>query len=117
MTHRTTLAVLLAVLATVLAGAQNAFADPGDGHGKVVFVQTNELSGNRILVFDRGQDGQLTQAGSYVTGGNGGAAAPGTESDRLAAQGALADSPAPPTPPPPHPRRGPVSALPGQRDT
>src|SRR5262249_21117387 len=94
MTHRTTLAVLLAVLAAVLAGAQNAFADPGDGHGKVVFVQTNELSGNRILVFDRGQDGQLTQAGSYVTGGNGGAAAPGTESDRLASQGSLAYSPA-----------------------
>jgi 6-phosphogluconolactonase (cycloisomerase 2 family) len=94
MKHRTTLAVVLAFLAVALAGAQNAFADPGDGHGKVVFVQTNELNGNRILVFDRGQDGQLTQAGSYATGGNGGAAAPGTESDRLASQGSLAYAPA-----------------------
>ena len=93
MKHRTTLAVLLAVLAATLVGAQNAFADPG-GHGKVVFVQTNELSGNRILVYDRGQGGQLTQAGSYATGGNGGAAAPGNESDRLASQGSLAYSPA-----------------------
>ena len=94
MKHRTALAVLLAVLAAVLVGAQNAFADPGDGHGKVVFVQTNQLSGNRILVYDRGQDGQLTQAGSYATGGNGGAASPGTESDRLASQGSLAYAPA-----------------------
>jgi len=94
MTHRMTLAVLLTVLAAALAGAQTAIADPGEGQGKLVFVQTNELSGNRILVYDRGQDGQLAQAGSYATGGNGGAAAPGTESDRLASQGSLAYVPA-----------------------
>jgi len=94
MKHRTTLAVLLAVLAGALAGAQSAFADTGDGHGNVVFVQTNQPSGNRILVYDRGQDGQLAAAGSYATGGNGGAAAPGTESDRLASQGSLAYAPA-----------------------
>jgi 6-phosphogluconolactonase (cycloisomerase 2 family) len=94
MKHRTALAVLLGVLAAGLAGAQNAFADPGDGNGKVVFVQTNEVSGNRILVYDRGRDGQLAPAGSYATGGNGGAASPGTESDRLASQGSLAYAPA-----------------------
>ena len=93
MKHRMTLAVLLAVLAATLVGAQNALADPGGGHGKVVFVQTNELAGNRILVYDRGQDGQLAPAGSYATGGNGGAAAPGSESDRLASQGSLAYAP------------------------
>src|SRR5207247_10042416 len=92
--HRTTLAALPAVLAATPVGAQNAFADPGDGHGKVVFAQTNELGGNRILVYDRGHDGQLAPAGSYATGGNGGAAAPGTESDRLASQGSLAYAPA-----------------------
>jgi hypothetical protein len=54
-----------------------------------VFVQTNELSGNRILVYDRRPDGHLLYAGSYVTGGKGGAALPGTESDHLASQGSL----------------------------
>jgi 6-phosphogluconolactonase (cycloisomerase 2 family) len=94
MKHRTILGALLAALAVALVGVQSSLADPGDGHGKVVFVQTNELNGNRILVYDRGQGGQLTPAGSYATGGNGGAAAPGTESDRLASQGSLAYAPA-----------------------
>ena len=94
---------LLLVLATALvalAGAQAAYPDHGHGRGhgrghhhgrgqSVVFVQTNEPSGNRIVVFDRGSNGSLTQAGSYPTGGNGGVAAPGTESDRLASQGSL----------------------------
>jgi 6-phosphogluconolactonase (cycloisomerase 2 family) len=59
------------------------------GQSRVVFVQTNELNGNRIVVFDRDRDGTLTQAGSYATGGDGGIAAPGNESDRLASQGSL----------------------------
>jgi 6-phosphogluconolactonase (cycloisomerase 2 family) len=94
---------MLLVLATALvalAGAQAAYPDHGHGRGhgrghhhgrgqSVVFVQTNETSGNRIVVFDRRSDGTLTQAGSYPTGGNGGVAAPGTESDRLASQGSL----------------------------
>jgi 6-phosphogluconolactonase (cycloisomerase 2 family) len=87
MTHRSVLIALLAALAASLVGAQAAFAG-GDG-AKVVFVQTNEPSGNRILVYDRGSDGQLAAAGSYATGGNGGAALPGNESDRLASQGSL----------------------------
>ena len=65
----------------------------GNGHGRsgsVVWVQTNELSGNQIVAFDRADDGSLSQAGVFATGGNGGAAAPGTESDRLASQGSLA---------------------------
>ena len=92
---------MLLVLATALvalAGAQAAYPDHGHGHGRghhhgrgqsIVFVQTNEPSGNRIVVFDRRANGSLTQAGSYPTGGNGGVAAPGTESDRLASQGSL----------------------------
>jgi 6-phosphogluconolactonase (cycloisomerase 2 family) len=94
MKNRTILGALLAALAVALVGAQSSFADSGNGNGKVVFVQTNELNGNRILVYDRGQGGQLAPAGSYATGGNGGAAAPGTESDRLASQGSLAYAPA-----------------------
>jgi 6-phosphogluconolactonase (cycloisomerase 2 family) len=91
MKHRSALAVLLAA-AAALVGAQAALADDGqggNGNKDVVFVQTNELGGNQIVVYDRGADGRLTQAGSYATGGLGGAALPGTESDHLASQGSL----------------------------
>jgi 6-phosphogluconolactonase (cycloisomerase 2 family) len=81
--------ILAAFVVLALAGAQSALAaDHGDGR-QLVFVQTNQPSGNAVLVFDRGHDGRLTPAGSYATGGLGGAAAPGTESDRLASQGSL----------------------------
>jgi len=89
MKHLSALAVLLVTLAAALAGASYAHADPGNGHGKLVFVQTNEPSGNRIVVYDRGSDGRLTEAGVQPTGGLGGVAAPGTESDHLASQGSL----------------------------
>lgn len=84
-------APLLALAAIALAGAQSAAAqsrDPG-----VVFVQTNEPSGNKIDVFDRGADGRLTLAGTFPTGGLGGIASPGAESDHLASQGSLVLSP------------------------
>jgi 6-phosphogluconolactonase (cycloisomerase 2 family) len=83
----------LASLAAALVPVQAAY--PGDraAHGAaaadVVFVQTNEPAGNRIVVFDRGGDGRLTRAGTYPTGGRGGVAAPGTESDHLASQSSL----------------------------
>lgn len=89
--------VLVALIAA-LAGAQSAYSDRGHGHGHgqrhgrggpVVWAQTNEVAGNRIVVYDRAGDGTLSQAGTYATGGNGGVAAPGTESDRLASQGSL----------------------------
>ncbi|MEU9139943.1 beta-propeller fold lactonase family protein [Streptomyces sp. NPDC048404] len=53
-----------------------------------VFVQGNELAGNTIHVFRRGDDGKLTAAHTYSTGGKGGdqVDAP-TES--LASQGSL----------------------------
>jgi 6-phosphogluconolactonase (cycloisomerase 2 family) len=91
MTYRPVLVVSLTALAVALAGAQASLADRGHGrHGKgVVFVQTNEPTGNRIAVYDRGRDGRLTRAGTYPTGGLGGAASPGTESDHLASQGSL----------------------------
>ena len=89
------LAVLVTLIAA-LAGAQSAYSNRAHGHehghggaGSVVWVQTNEVSGNKIVVFDRAADGSLTQAGVYATGGNGGIAAPGTESDHLASQGSL----------------------------
>ena len=82
--------VVAALAMAALLSAQAVSAQgKGRGGGNAVFVQTNELNGNRIVVFDRGSDGLLAQDGSYTTGGNGGAAAPGTESDRLATQGSL----------------------------
>lgn len=95
------IAVFLAVLiVAALVTAQAVSADDGRGHRgdddddgggreRAVFVQTNELDGNRIVVFRRAGDGRLTEEDTYATGGNGGAATPGTESDRIASQGSL----------------------------
>jgi hypothetical protein len=93
MKHRVVLAVVLALALTSLVAAD--VARPDDGRGKrgrpaaLVFVQTNETSGNRIVVYRRGKDGSLTEAARHATGGNGGVALPGTESDTLASQGSL----------------------------
>lgn len=77
-------------LAVVLAGVAQARGDRGGrGDGGVVFVQTNEPTGNHVVVYDRGHDGSLRQGGSYATGGNGGVVTPGTESDHLGSQGSL----------------------------
>ncbi|HEU5215554.1 MAG TPA: hypothetical protein VFU30_08440 [Gaiellaceae bacterium] len=76
---------LVAAVAAVFAPASAAAASAGP----VVWVQTNDPAGNSIVVYDRGPDGRLTQAGTYATGGLGGVAAPGTESDHLASQGSL----------------------------
>ena len=89
MKHRPVLAALLATAALGLVGSQAAFGNPGDGSGRLVFVQSNQPGGNQILVFHRAGDGQLAPAGTYATGGLGGAALPGTQSDHLASQGSL----------------------------
>ena len=88
MRHRSAAALLLAALTALFVG-QAAGAHPAHGSDNAVFVQTNEASGNRIVVYDRADDGTLSPAGSYATGGLGGTAAPGAESDRLASQGSL----------------------------
>lgn len=82
--------VILALAAVVVGvsfppGPAAASSRPGPA----VFVQTDQPTGNQIIVYDRAADGTLSPAGSYATGGNGGAAAPGTESDHLASQGSL----------------------------
>jgi 6-phosphogluconolactonase (cycloisomerase 2 family) len=83
-------AVALVVVASAAAGGGNGH---GDRSGNAVFVQTNALAGNQVVVYDQAGDGTLTAAGTYATGGNGGAALPGGESDRLASQGSLAYDP------------------------
>ncbi|WP_328653760.1 lactonase family protein [Micromonospora sp. NBC_00330] len=59
-------------------------------HGEegAVFVQTNKAEGNTIKVYDRDEDGRLTKAGEYETGGLGGFTI-GAPLDALASQGSL----------------------------
>jgi DNA-binding beta-propeller fold protein YncE len=54
----------------------------------VVFVQNDNPAGNQVVAYDRGQDGTLTQAGTYATGGLGGVLT-GSVVDHLASQGSL----------------------------
>jgi hypothetical protein len=82
--------LLVALAATQSAASKNPRLRHHPDRQHAVFVQTNEATGNRIVVFDRAANGRLSQAGTYATGGNGGIAAPGDESDRLASQGSLA---------------------------
>lgn len=82
--------LLVALAATQSAVSKNPRLRHHANRQHAVFVQTNEPTGNRIVVFDRAANGRLSQAGTYATGGNGGVAAPGDESDHLASQGSLA---------------------------
>lgn len=77
----------LALTATALL-AGTADASPAD-HAAPVFVQTDNLAGNAIVAYDRAADGSLHQAGTYQTGGRGGALT-GAVVDFLASQGSLA---------------------------
>lgn len=79
-------AALAALVAAQAASSADAKAEAQGGH--VVFVQTNQPAANQIVVYDRDGDGTLTQAGTYDTGGQGGAAV-GAPSDKLASQGSL----------------------------
>jgi hypothetical protein len=58
------------------------------GADHVVFVQTDNPSGNAVVAYDRSDDGTLSLAGTYPTGGNGGVLT-GSVVDHLASQGAL----------------------------
>jgi 6-phosphogluconolactonase (cycloisomerase 2 family) len=85
--------ILLALVATILGAivsAQPAYSHDGDRRSEqLVFVQTNELTGNRIVVFERERNGRLEREAVYATGGRGAFAAPGTVSDTLASQDSL----------------------------
>ena len=97
------LAGAIATLAVASASA-SAFAPgplqrpaPGPlpplGPQRAVFVQTDNLSGNQIVSYERGWNGTLTPVGIYDTGGLGGTLE-GAEVDHLASQGSLAYEPA-----------------------
>ncbi len=88
---RLALAGAAAVAATALF-ATPALAAPASAVFEhptpAVFVQTDGLSGNAVVAYDRAPDGSLHQAGTYPTGGLGGALA-GSVVDHLASQGSL----------------------------
>ena len=84
-----------AALAAALVGAFAAPAVAGPSHGAhatgadhVVFVQTDNTAGNQVVAYDRADNGTLTLANTYDTGGVGGVLN-GSVVDHLASQGSL----------------------------
>ncbi len=83
------LAVATAALAVAAGPASPASATPHPQAGTgAVFVQTNDLDQNAVQAYTRAADGSLTSAGTYATGGKGGAEA-GAVVDPLASQGSV----------------------------
>ena len=72
------------------AGADGFDGGPhfGEGAGHVVFVQTDNTAGNQVVAYDRADNGTLTLADTYNTGGLGGVLS-GSVVDHLASQGSL----------------------------
>jgi 6-phosphogluconolactonase (cycloisomerase 2 family) len=81
-------AVAGATLAAAAVLAAPASAAHQHRHVGAVFVQTDDVDGNKVVAYDRGPDGTLTLATSYRTGGRGGSLE-GAVVDRTASQGAL----------------------------
>ena len=88
----------IAIVGGCVAAAGVLFAGPAGastGHPSApraagaVFVQSDNLTGNTVVAYDRASGGTLTQAGVYPTGGLGGQLA-GSVVDHTASQGALA---------------------------
>jgi 6-phosphogluconolactonase (cycloisomerase 2 family) len=84
-----------AALAAALVGgfAAPALAHPSygahaPGADHVVFVQTDNVAGNQVAAYDRADNGVLTLADTYSTGGLGGVLN-GSAVDHLASQGSL----------------------------
>jgi 6-phosphogluconolactonase (cycloisomerase 2 family) len=79
-------ALVGAFAAPAVAGPSRGAHAPGADH--VVFVQTDNTAGNQIVAYDRADNGTLTLANTYNTGGLGGALN-GSAVDHLASQGSL----------------------------
>ncbi|MFJ9542757.1 lactonase family protein [Streptomyces sp. NPDC101225] len=79
---------VLALVGAATVAVSLASASQYSGADHAVFVQGNELDGNTIHVFARGDDGTLTPAGTYATGGRGGDQVD-APTDSLASQGSL----------------------------
>jgi 6-phosphogluconolactonase len=71
------LALLLSALAIISFGSSvSAHADDDSG---AVYVLTNSRAGNAVIVYSRAENGALTPAGSYATGGLGNGAGLGSQ--------------------------------------
>ncbi|MFF5522913.1 lactonase family protein [Streptomyces coeruleorubidus] len=83
-------ALAIAGAATVAVSLASAgqYSGAAAGADHAVFVQGNELDGNTIHAFARGDDGSLKPAGTYGTGGKGGDQVD-APTDSLASQGSL----------------------------
>ncbi|MGD0255450.1 MAG: beta-propeller fold lactonase family protein [Acidimicrobiales bacterium] len=81
---------LSAWVAPVAVGAERLHRGPifEEGADHVVFVQTDNTAGNQVVAYDRADDGSLTLADTYDTGGLGGVLN-GSAVDHLASQGSL----------------------------
>jgi len=76
--------VLVSVFVLACGAAAGASAQPG-----AVYAATNSFAGNAIVVYDRAEDGTLTLAGTFPTGGQGTGlqvTRPGGKVDPLASQ-------------------------------
>jgi 6-phosphogluconolactonase (cycloisomerase 2 family) len=82
------LVALAAAVFTGTAGAGERTDAPFATANHVVFVQNDNVAGNQVLAYDRADDGHLTLAHTYATGGSGGVLA-GSVVDHLASQGSL----------------------------
>jgi 6-phosphogluconolactonase (cycloisomerase 2 family) len=80
---------LAALMAPAAAGADGngGVWNPGGGD-HVVFVQTDNTSGNQVVAYNRAANGTLTWQHTYATGGLGGVLT-GSVVDHLASQGSL----------------------------
>src|SRR5437868_8630989 len=88
MRHLIRLSAVIAAMATALLGAPAVLANADEGAHHAVFVQTNDLNGNSIAAYSLNDNGTLTYAATYATGGRGGRAA-GAAVDPLASQSSL----------------------------
>ncbi|HET9729886.1 MAG TPA: beta-propeller fold lactonase family protein [Acidimicrobiia bacterium] len=84
-------AVATVAITALVVPASAAHAEVGHNNAPphAVFVQTNDPAANAVLAYDRADDGTLTAAGSYDTGGRGGTQT-GAVVDPTASQGSVA---------------------------
>jgi 6-phosphogluconolactonase (cycloisomerase 2 family) len=83
------IALALSTLAApAIAGAAGRVHDQWHGGANVVFVQTDNTTGNQVVAYDRSESGALSYAAAYDTGGLGGTLN-GSVVDHLASQGSL----------------------------
>lgn len=90
----TVIGAALSLGPAAVAGAQSPNASSQDGPGRqpseypAVFVQTDNPSGNQVVVLDQHLDGRLSERGAVSTGGLGGQSQ-GAMVDQLASQDSL----------------------------